>query len=116
MNLADLITSAVAIAKSVTAGLQATITLESFSADDAYGNRSYGSPVTHKVIIEYKDRFVTARDMSQQLSKASVQFIGPVVVRDQDRITMPDGSKPQIISVEGVFDPTGKCYAPKVYF
>jgi hypothetical protein len=116
MSLSDLVKSAVATAKTVTAGLQVNITHEPFLADDANGNRTYSASATYAVIVEHKSRYVTSKDRTQQLSKSSIQFLQSVAVTEQDRITLPDGSQPQILSVEDVLDPDGAFYAPRIFF
>jgi hypothetical protein len=116
MSLADLVRNAVATAKSVTAGLQVSITHEPFSSDDANGNRSYGASATYSVIVSHKSRWVSSKDRTGQLSKSNIQFLESVAVTEQDRITLPDGSQPQILSVEDVLDPDGNFYAPRIFF
>ena len=116
MSLSDLVKSAVATAKTVTAGLQVDITHEPFLADDSNGNRSYGASATYPVIVQHRSRWVTSRDRTGQLSKSNIQFLESVAVTEQDRITLPDGQQPQILSIEDVLDPDGIFYAPRIFF
>ncbi len=116
MGLSNLIAQGIAMAKTLTAGIQVEITHEPFVEDDAQGNRVYGTASTYRVIVEDRERYLTAHDRSQQLSKAIITFLEPVEIGQNDRITLPNGQQPQIISVEGVLDPTGKFYAPMVFF
>jgi hypothetical protein len=116
MSLSELLAGAIVIAKQATAGLQVAITHEPFEEDDAQGNRIYGTASTYMVIVEDRERYLTAHDRAQQLSKAIISFLEPVEIGQNDRITLPNGQQPQILSVEGVLDPTGKFYAPVVFF
>jgi len=116
MSLADLVKNAVATAKSVTAALQVSIDHEPFASDDANGNRSYGTKATYSVIVEYKSRWVNSHDRQGQLSKSNIQFLEAVQVKEQDRITLPDGSQPQILAIEDMLDSSGNFYACRIYF
>lgn len=116
MGLRQVLESGVAAIKALTADIQGTITHERYKEDDSYGNRRYYAAVSYGVIVEHRDRYVTAKDMTQQLSKTCIQFLEPVAVTHQDRITLPGGSKPQIIAIEGVENPDGVMYAARVYF
>lgn len=115
-GFAALVSGVVKLAKEVTSTLQVEITLEPFDVDDANGNRSYKGGKKYMVVVEHRQRFVRAPDFTQQLSKASVQFIEPVEVKTEDRITMPNGDTPQILAIEGVLDPSGHFYAQRVSF
>jgi len=118
MSLADVVKSAVAAVSTATAGLQAEVSIESFIGDDSDGRRTYNDAETYSVILENKTRWVTSRDRNgeSQLSKSNIQFLEAVTITEQDRITLPDGSQPQILSIEGTADPDGVMYAARVYF
>jgi hypothetical protein len=116
MSLADLVKSAVSSVKNATAGLLVDVTREPFIGDDVNGNRIYGAETTYSVVLEHKTRFVTAKDQSQQLSKSNIQFLDPMMISELDRITLPDGSQPQILAVMGVMNPDRLIYAPQVFF
>jgi hypothetical protein len=116
MSLSDLIKNAVATAKSVTVDIQPTITLESYLRDDEYGNRLFNASATYQVILEKRTRFITVADQQLQASQCNIQFLEAVQVKAQDRITLPDGTAPQILSIEGAADEDGLYFAPKVYF
>lgn len=116
MGLASIITNAVKTLKDVTSTLQIEISHEVFDGDDANGNRTYKSATKYKVIIEHRQRFVTAPDRTQQLSKSAIQFLQPVTVKTEDRITLPGGDIPQILDVQGVLNPDGTPYATLVLF
>lgn len=118
MGLAGLVANAVAIAKQVTASLQVAITLTPCNGEDTYGNRTYDATKTsvYQVIYEQRERWVTSKEKGQQLSKSSVLFLDPIAIKNEDEIILPDGSKPQIISISGVSNPDGVIYAPEVFF
>lgn len=120
-GLSNLVKSVVSIAKDVTETLQATVTYEKFIQDEKeyeniIGRRKYNDPVAYKVILEKKSKFVGIEDGIQGIQISAVQFVDPIAIGVRDRITLPDGSKPQIMAIEGVADPNGVYYAPRVVF
>lgn len=121
-GLATVLKNAVETAKKVTASLQITVTLERFVEDEktftaTAGRRLYyGIPTTHQVIVSYKTKFNSIEGALQGVQISTIQFLEPLMITTRDRITLPDGSKPQIISVEGVLNPDGVYYAPKVIY
>jgi hypothetical protein len=120
-GLSNLVADLVTIIKGVTDSLQVTVTLEKFIGDEkeyekTIGRRLYADPVSYKVIVESRTRFVSIDDGVQGVQISSIQFLDPVAVDVRDRITLPDGSKPQIVAVEGTANPSGIPYAPKVIF
>ncbi len=120
MGLSSLITNAIKTAKTVVDDLILDITLEVRTGDDETekkaGRRLYAAPVTYRVSIEKKTRFVKIEDGLVAANISAIQFLDPVNIKDRDRITFPDGSQPQIASIEGAMNPSGVYYAPKVYF
>jgi hypothetical protein len=72
--------------------------------------------VAYQVVWDQRTRYLSGQDRSQQTSSSSVQFMEPVAITQRDRITLPDGTKPQILSIEGPTDSTGAYFAPKVFF
>lgn len=99
--------------------LRQTVTHEPFSAlGDQYGDSiSYGSstsmrarvtPTTER-IVSYAGRDVTA---------SCVAWIdaGDTVIGNRDRITLPDGSQPEILRVTRFADENGQWHHTKVYF
>ena len=116
MSLADIITNAVATAKSVTEGIQISVAFKACTGWSA-GKRTYSATATnHSVLIAHKEKMVRAEDGKEHLSKTQIFFLEPKNIKMEDEITLPDGKKPQILSVEGLMNPSGVMYNPTVYF
>lgn len=116
MGFGTTITQAIATTKRLMDSLLATITLETFKAD-SYDKRTYNAAVSYKVILDKRSRYITVGNRGDtQLSVCSIQFLEPVTIGELDRITLPDGSTPQILSISGVADSAGAIYAPQVFF
>jgi len=116
MGLKEVIENGVATIKSVTTDLQATITHKPCTGFDASMNRNYGASATYNVIIVHKQKMVRAENGKEQLSKSQIIFLESVTLTMEDEITLPDGSQPQLMSIDGVAKPDGSMYAPTVYF
>ncbi len=102
MSLADIITNAVSVAKTVTEGIQISITHRACSGWSS-GVRTYGASTTYSVLLEHREKLVRAEDGKEHLSTARVYFLEPLNVGMEDEITLPDGMKPQILAVDGLF-------------
>jgi hypothetical protein len=119
--LKQLVDSALGTAKSILNADLPLITWEQCTGPETEdekkaGTRTYASPLSYKVVINKKTRFVKAEDGVMAADISSIQFLDSVEVTTRDRITMPDGSQPQIMAVEGAKDAAGKFYAPTVLF
>jgi len=120
-GLSQLVTNAVATAKGITSDLQVVVQYEKFIGDEKehegiIGRRLYDDSVSYKAVMESRTRFVSIDDGVQGVNISSLQFLDPLAISVRDRITLPDGSRPQIISVEGAVGPNGVYFAPKVLF
>jgi hypothetical protein len=115
MSLADVITNAVATAKTVTEGLQISVAYRSCTGWSA-GVRTFAASTNHSVLIVHKEKMVRAEDGKEHLSVTQIYFLEPKNISMEDEITLPDGKKPQILSVDGLMNPSGVMYNPTVYF
>jgi len=116
MGLSSVIGNAIATAKSVTSSIQVSITRRACTGWSG-GNRTYSATSTsHSVLIEHKEKMVRGRDDQSQLSKTQVYFLEPLNLTMEDEITLPDSSKPQIMAIDGLLNPSGVMYNPTVYF
>lgn len=116
MGFDALVRSGVAIASKVTASLQDDVVHEQWTGLDAYGQPTYGPPVTRKAIV-LRDS-LTKRDRGGDWvqvqcvitilepfeSNGAAGRNGPVDPRD--RMTLSDGFTCPIVEVEGIMDPT----------
>lgn len=126
MAFDDLIRSGVALAHTLTASLQDTVTLAAWTGQNAFGDKTYASPVSYSAIIEHKQRYRQTATGQVVLTQTSVQFLEPIIVNGaagrtepidtRDILTLPDGSTAPIVAVEGVVDPDANSpYAPMVW-
>lgn len=114
-----LLANAVAIANGVTLslGLQASVTHEAFLGQNARGDRSYGPPVARPALVTLKNRSVVTSTGELTVSNAQIVFLdASVIIGDDDRITMPDGTTQPIIDRRGFIDPgTGRPILTEVF-
>mgnify|MGYP003394488181 FL=1 len=75
-----------------------TVTHEEFSARSSYGAPAYGSPASYRARVSYESSYVRKSDGSEVLARGKVVIAGTPTVTPEDRITLPDGSTPQIIT------------------
>lgn len=103
----SLLSSAVAIANSVTLslGLQATVTHESYLGQTAKGDRSYSAPVVRDAIVTMKNRTAMSPSGEMTVSHAQIVILDPsVAITDEDRFTLPDGTTAPILDRRGFID------------
>lgn len=98
------------------------MTIESWVSQDQYGAPSYGSPFQVKAYIDRRSRMVL--DWSGQAKLATAAIYVAVTSNDpnalpqvgaKDRITLPGGEKPVILSVQSMPDERGRPYCEVVY-
>lgn len=116
-NLSDTIRKAVATVNAVTLTLQATVQHASFTGTSTReGNPNVGAPVTRQAIVQKKQNLKVAPDGSDQMTKTKLTFLVPVAVNLLDKITLPDGTSPRILAIEGQLDSDGNCFTTTVWF
>lgn len=117
----SLVQNALNTAKGIVGDDLPTITWEQCNSTETEdtkiaGKRKYAAGISYKVVIEKRAKFVRVEDGVAAADISSIQFLDPVQVKTTDRITLPDGTQPQIMAVEGAKDSSGNFYAPKVIF
>lgn len=119
MALLDVVRAGIALAHSVTnaGNLQATVTHEAFVSQTAKGVRSYGAPVSRPALVEFKNHSVVSATGEMSVARATVTFLdASVVITDDDRITLPDGTTGPIIDRVGLVDKlTGQPVLTQIY-
>lgn len=83
-----------------------TIMIEPYLDRDQYGRRIYGQAVQLRCLVSGVNQLVRAKDGAQVVSSTRVNIAGPATITNQDRITLPDGSRPDIAAVRTFADPT----------
>jgi hypothetical protein len=103
--LDGLVRAGVALASALTASLQAAVTVEFWLSQDALGTPTYGAAVPLRALVEAKTRRVLAPDGREVLATTKVTILTPVTLTVRDRLTLPDGTAPPIVAIEGLVDP-----------
>lgn len=104
-----LLSDAVGIIADVTTdlGLQPYVTHRRMTGDSGKGD-----PVLKdervRAVVSYRRRMVHAADGSMVESKASVTFASPRAVSPGDYITLPDGTRHEILAVDAPADESGR--------
>lgn len=90
-----------------------TVTIAPWASQNAAGEATYGSPVSYPALVEFttsKVQLVGVLDgrVGQALvHKATVYIDGRPTIGLRDKITLPDGQTPQILTVNAYDDQSG---------
>jgi hypothetical protein len=76
-----------------------TVTIESFTAKNNYGEDTWGASRTAAAYVEPRKVLADSTTIDQE-TRPLTAYISDTSITLRDRITLPDGSKPQIASVE----------------
>lgn len=82
---------------------------------DSYGKITYGTGVSYQSRVVYKNKQVRSANGEIVMSAGTVWFAQTISISASDKITLPDGTTPQIISVEKYPDDRGDRFT-KIYF
>jgi len=104
---AEILRAGISIANSLTKGVQATVTLERWTGQDAYGTETYGSSTSVRAVVDL------TRRQRMSASGRLVTVVAMLTILDQidqidpkDRITLPNGVIGPILSgPDAVVDP-----------
>jgi hypothetical protein len=102
---ADTVRAGVALAHAQTATLQVSIGIERWGGQDHLGLPLYGPVTPVTALVEAKSRLVRASDGREVLATTKVTILHGITLSVLDRITLPDGRQPPLITVEGLVDP-----------
>jgi hypothetical protein len=80
-----------------------------------YDEQVPGTPTSYPARVEYNNVLVKDSQGKEVVSKAQVILDGTVSVGSLDEITLPDGTKPIILSIEKNPDETGNIHHVVVY-
>jgi hypothetical protein len=90
-----------------------TVTIRPWASQNSSGEATFGSAVSYSALVEYDTQKVEVvgtidgRGGSALVSKALVYLDGRPSIDLKDKITLPDGSTPQIIAVRSYSDQAG---------
>lgn len=127
MALNDIIVKALTVADSITASLQANISLTRWEGDDGFGGvvNTEGA-LTVASLIDQQIRQRTLRNGRIVTTQATVTILRPLAangasgriepIDPRDRIVLPDGATGPIVDTEGLLNPdTSRPYFGTVY-
>jgi hypothetical protein len=114
MSLTSVLRSGIAVAKSVTSSLQATVQVEPWIGQDGYGAAVFDAAVELPALVERKQKRIISKDGQEVLSRYYLAFLFPVTangaagrqepIDPRDRVTLPDGDVVTILDVNGFID------------
>lgn len=98
-------------------GLLATISIASVSGLDEYGNSTYGAARSVKCVLKKlreREEGKVLTGVGDPNPHAVLTIPATDAVTLTDKITLPDGTTPKILKIEGMTDASGTVYALKV--
>lgn len=86
-----------------------TVTLEPLSTHDVYGAPSFGTSVSYSALVMQESKLVRGSDGREVVSGTQVYIpSSSATASEQDRLTLPDGSQPELIRVSVYSDDDGQ--------
>lgn len=98
-------------------GLKPTVGYRKYTHADGAGQKFYETetPVEKRALVVRATKLVRRFDGTEGVSTAQVTFLDPTVVSEHDEITLPDGTKPVIVSLSGFVDDTQATVYTDIY-
>lgn len=87
--------------------MNSTVTVSTRASHNNYGEPSYGSGSTYRARINAKTGFVRTAEGETIEFNTVVWVASTKAFTADDKITLPDGSAPQVLAVERPFDEDG---------
>jgi hypothetical protein len=84
-----------------------SVTWEPFAGNDANGNRTYGTSQTLQCRISPKHRQTQTDGGAIAVSKSTIYFAGAPDISPKDRLTLPNGDQPPILTAGVIPDRDG---------
>jgi hypothetical protein len=82
---------------------------------DEYGNPIAGTTTTLTALVQYNTRAAIDREGKQKVSSCQILLSPDTMITIDDKITLPDGTTPIILSIEKTVDFDGNLEYIKVY-
>ena len=117
MALSDLLRSGMAMADTVTAGLQSTVTHLALASKDGYGKPTYAGGVPMQALVNLAPRFLgpSATDASVIVADATITLLRPATIGMEDAFLLPTGETMRVLRSNMLLDPDGAGYSVTVY-
>jgi hypothetical protein len=88
--------------------LTQTVTLEAYQGQDSYGVPTYAAAVSLAARVQYRPRRIVTAQGEERTSRARVFLDGAGPAIDlRDRLSLPDGTRPALLTAAPVYDEVG---------
>jgi hypothetical protein len=87
-----------ALDKQLSSFMPHTVTIAPYSAKNNYGEETYGATRTASAYVEPDTQVVSSSTIDEE-TRSKTAYIADTSITLRDRITLPDGSTPEIASV-----------------
>lgn len=96
--------------------LNQTIQLSTFNSVNKYGDASYNTAASYKARVERRIKIVRSMQGTEAVSTSAVYLDGSVSLdsKGRDKITLPDGSTPTILTISDGIDGGGATYYTEI--
>lgn len=88
-----------AIDPQLTSFMPHTVTIAPYSARDNYGEESYGTTRTAKAYVE-PNTVLDAGNTVNEEHRPTTAYVADTSITVRDKITLPDGTTPEIASIQ----------------
>lgn len=79
-----------------------SITIEPYVSQNAYGKPTYGTPTTIACLIQSYGKMIRLDNGQEVVASTKIMTPHDTVVNTKSRLTLPDGSHPLILKVDGL--------------
>jgi hypothetical protein len=107
-DYAALISKGVAIAHQQLSSLECMVTVTKAGTTDGAGDIIPGQTFQWPALVDWKSARVRTKDGIEATSRASVQFLEPHDLDEEDTIVLPDGTTGPILDMSGFINPVTK--------
>jgi len=84
-----------------------TIQVSHLASVNSYNEATYSSPVEYRARLEPTRRFLRGPEGTEQLVSARLIVDAQGELVESDRVTLPDGTQPLVVSVTTEYDENG---------
>lgn len=93
-----------------------TITKNAYSSIDGYGKATFSTGLTsYRGLLTYENKLVKAMDGKEKMSSANVILNCTGTINPDDKLNLPNGTSPPILSITSYSDNIGT-HNTQVYF
>lgn len=82
---------------------------------DSWGNPTTSAASTYQAIVLHTNKVIRGADGNEKVSTCRIFFPSSATIHADDRITLPDGTQPRILSINSYPDFEGNNVLTEVY-